>query len=144
MHAARRYQGRESLSPFITGASRIAAASTIMKQRSANPSERLPSGSRAAPDADFPERRNMINLKRAGAGAIACGVLAALLAAGWAQQPATPATGTQAPTAADKGYSIGFDLGREVRTNIKNDGVDADVEALVRGFGDAVRGAAPA
>lgn len=47
------------------------------------------------------------------------------------------------PSPADSGYSIGFSLGREVRTNTADDGVAPDTDAVVRGFTDAIKGVAP-
>jgi FKBP-type peptidyl-prolyl cis-trans isomerase FklB len=64
-----------------------------------------------------------------------------------ASQPAgtAPAAdpGGAEPAPADVGYSVGFSLGREVRTNTSADGVQPDAEALIRGFSDAVKGATP-
>jgi FKBP-type peptidyl-prolyl cis-trans isomerase FklB len=73
------------------------------------------------------------------------GILSAVVgaAAMTAERPAggNGAASEVADARSDIGYSIGFDLGREAATNLKADGVDADIDALVRGFTDAVKGA---
>jgi FKBP-type peptidyl-prolyl cis-trans isomerase len=43
-------------------------------------------------------------------------------------------------SAADQGYAIGFDLGRDIAAQIKADGVNADQAALIKGFTDAIQG----
>ncbi len=41
---------------------------------------------------------------------------------------------------ADQGYAIGYDLGRDIAAQLKEDGVSADHAALVKGFSDAING----
>jgi FKBP-type peptidyl-prolyl cis-trans isomerase FklB len=40
-------------------------------------------------------------------------------------------------------YSVGFDLGADVAARLAADGVDADLDRLVQGFSDALRGVDP-
>ena len=64
-----------------------------------------------------------------------------------ASQPAAPPqppAGAAPANPADIGYSVGFDVGREVRTSLSADGVTADTEAVLRGFADGLKNAAPA
>lgn len=49
--------------------------------------------------------------------------------------------GRSTPTEA--GYSIGYDLGREVADRLSEDGVSVDTDAIIKGFTDALRNAAP-
>jgi FKBP-type peptidyl-prolyl cis-trans isomerase FklB len=62
---------------------------------------------------------------------------AVMAASGLVHQPPQKAAG---PAAADPGYSIGFDLGRETRANLTRDGVTYSQDDLIRGFTDALRG----
>jgi FKBP-type peptidyl-prolyl cis-trans isomerase FklB len=75
-----------------------------------------------------------------------CAALGVLMAAGSPSQPGAAAAQPAQPAAngTESGYSIGFDIGREVSANLKRDGVGADVESVVRGFSDALRGVKPA
>jgi FKBP-type peptidyl-prolyl cis-trans isomerase len=41
---------------------------------------------------------------------------------------------------ADQGYAIGYDLGRDIAAQIKDDGVNADIAAVIKGFSDAMQG----
>jgi FKBP-type peptidyl-prolyl cis-trans isomerase len=63
----------------------------------------------------------------------------------------TPAVAIAAPSLqpavsgpqGETGYCIGFDLGRQVRANLKDDGVNADTDAVLKGFTDAIKGVQP-
>lgn len=46
-------------------------------------------------------------------------------------------------TPAEAGYSIGFDLGRDVAERLAEDGVSTDLDAIVRGFTDGLKKAKP-
>ncbi len=81
------------------------------------------------------------------AGVLVCANAGAVMAAASRSQPATAPATSPAPIsgpAAETGYSVGFDIGREVKKNLTSDGVNADIDAVVRGFGDALRGTKPA
>ncbi len=43
-------------------------------------------------------------------------------------------------SAADQGYAIGFDLGRDIAAQLEDDGVSADRAAVIKGFSDAMNG----
>lgn len=48
-----------------------------------------------------------------------------------------------AATLAESGYSIGYDLGREIAERLASDAVSTDLDALVKGFSDGLKNAAP-
>ena len=57
---------------------------------------------------------------------------------------AQPATGgVRAPSIAEASYALGHDLGREIAAGLAQDRVEPDLDKLVEGFGDGLRGRYP-
>lgn len=48
-----------------------------------------------------------------------------------------------AATPAESGYSIGYDLGRDIADQLASDRVSTDLDALIKGFSDGLKGAKP-
>ena len=71
---------------------------------------------------------------------IVAGITAAagllLQTAGWAAQPARQPLD-------EESYGVGFYLGEDVRREVRNDGVGADLDLLVKGFRDGLEGREP-
>lgn len=65
--------------------------------------------------------------------------------AGWGAPEAQGETAAAAPAPSDTAsYAIGYDMARSAMETLRQDGVNHDVESLIQGFLDAVRGGEPA
>lgn len=88
-------------------------------------------------------RSSQSPLKSVGAARV--GVAAVLLAGAACVAVVAPRVtiaqdGTAVGTPADIGYAIGFDFGRDIAAQLKEDRVQADNAALIKGFTDAING----
>lgn len=83
------------------------------------------------------ERRSSLFAARAGA---VLALAAGFAFVGFVAPTFTTAQDRSAPSPADVGYAIGFDLGRDIAAQLNVDGVNVDRAAIAKGFTDALNG----